>query len=81
VKPHNILITNSGIVKVADFGIAQAISKKTLTFNGHIVGTVHYIAPEQAKGEPVTPATDIYSLGCVLYEMLTGNVPFDAESP
>lgn len=81
VKPHNILITNSGIVKVADFGIAQAISKKTLTFNGHIVGTVHYIAPEQAKGEPVTPATDIYSLGCVLYEMLTGIVPFDAESP
>ena len=81
VKPHNILITNSGIVKVADFGIAQAISKKTLTFNGHIVGTVHYIAPEQAKGESVTPATDIYSLGCVLYEMLTGIVPFDAESP
>ncbi|HNX29012.1 MAG TPA: protein kinase [Syntrophomonadaceae bacterium] len=81
VKPHNILITNSGIVKVADFGIAQAISKKTLTFNGHIVGTVHYIAPEQAKGETVTPATDIYSLGCVLYEMLTGIVPFDAESP
>ena len=81
VKPHNILITKSGIVKVADFGIAQAISKKTLTFNGQIVGTVHYIAPEQAKGEPVTPATDIYSLGCVLYEMLTGKVPFDAESP
>ena len=81
IKPHNILITKSGIVKVADFGIAQAVSKKTLTFNGHIEGTVHYIAPEQAKGEPVTPATDLYSLGCVLYEMLTGNVPFDAESP
>lgn len=81
VKPHNILVTNSGIVKVADFGIAQAISKKTLTFNGQIVGTVHYIAPEQAKGEPVSPATDLYSLGCLLYEMLTGTVPFDAESP
>jgi serine/threonine protein kinase len=81
IKPHNILITNNGIVKVADFGIAQAISKKTITFGGNIVGSVHYISPEQAKGEPVTPATDIYSLGCVLYEMLTGKIPFDAESP
>lgn len=80
IKPHNILITKRGIVKVADFGIAQAISKKTLTFARDLVGTVHYISPEQAKGEPVTPATDIYSLGCVLYEMLTGTPPFDAES-
>jgi beta-lactam-binding protein with PASTA domain/predicted Ser/Thr protein kinase len=80
IKPHNILITKKGIVKVADFGIAQAISKKTLTFARDLVGTVHYISPEQAKGEPVTPATDIYSLGCVLYEMLTGKPPFDAES-
>lgn len=80
IKPHNILVTKKGIVKVADFGIAQAISKKTLTFARDLVGTVHYISPEQAKGEPVTPATDIYSLGCVLYEMLTGRPPFDAES-
>lgn len=80
IKPHNILITKRGSVKVADFGIAQAISKKTLTFGRDLVGTVHYISPEQAKGEPVTPATDIYSLGCVLYEMLTGKPPFDAES-
>ncbi len=80
IKPHNILITKRGIVKVADFGIAQAINKKTLTFARDLVGTVHYISPEQAKGEPVTPATDIYSLGCVLYEMLTGKPPFDAES-
>jgi len=80
IKPHNILITKKGIVKVADFGIAQAINKKTLTFARDLVGTVHYISPEQAKGEPVTPATDIYSLGCVLYEMLTGKPPFDAES-
>lgn len=80
IKPHNILVTKRGIVKVADFGIAQAISKKTLTFARDLVGTVHYISPEQAKGEPVTPATDIYSLGCVLYEMLTGKPPFDAES-
>lgn len=81
IKPHNILITNSGMVKVADFGIAQAISKKTITFGGNIIGSVHYISPEQAKGEPISPATDIYSLGCVLYEMLTGKIPFDAESP
>ncbi len=81
IKPHNILITNSGMVKVADFGIAQAASKKTITFGGNILGSVQYISPEQAKGEPLTRATDIYSVGCVLYEMLTGKVPFDAESP
>ncbi|MEN6326805.1 MAG: protein kinase [Syntrophomonas sp.] len=81
IKPYNILVTRDGMVKVADFGIAQAISKKTITFGGDIVGSVHYIAPEQAKGETISPATDIYSLGCVLYEMLTGRMPFDAESP
>lgn len=81
IKPHNILITNNGMVKVADFGIAQAITSKTITFGDNVVGSVHYISPEQAKGQPVTPATDIYSLGCVLYEMLTGKIPFDAESP
>ncbi|MDD2620124.1 MAG: protein kinase [Syntrophomonadaceae bacterium] len=81
IKPYNILITRDGMVKVADFGIAQAISKKTITFGGDIVGSVHYIAPEQAKGEAISPATDIYSLGCVLYEMVTAQMPFDAESP
>ncbi len=80
IKPHNILITAQGTVKVADFGIAQAVNKKTITFGGDIEGTVHYISPEQAKGDAVTPATDIYSLGCVLYEMLTGKPPFDADS-
>jgi len=80
IKPHNILITAQGTVKVADFGIAQAINKKTITFGGSIEGTVHYISPEQAKGDAVSPATDIYSLGCVLYEMLTAQPPFDAES-
>lgn len=81
IKPHNILITKNGMVKVADFGIAQAITSNTITFGDNVVGSVHYISPEQAKGQPVTPATDIYSLGCVLYEMLTGKIPFDAESP
>lgn len=81
IKPHNILVTRDGIVKVADFGIAQAITKKTITYGGKILGSVHYISPEQARGEPLTRATDIYSLGCVLYEMLTGTLPFDAESP
>lgn len=81
IKPANILVTSNGMVKVADFGIAQAISKKTITFGGNVIGSVHYISPEQAKGEPLTPATDIYSLGCVLFEMLTGQIPFDAESP
>ncbi|NLW91317.1 MAG: protein kinase [Syntrophomonadaceae bacterium] len=80
IKPHNILVTRDGIVKVADFGIAQAISKKTITYGGKILGSVHYISPEQARGEALTRATDIYSLGCVLYEMLTGKVPYDAES-
>lgn len=81
IKPHNVLITDSGIVKVADFGIAQAITKKTITFGGNVVGSVHYISPEQAKGEPLTRATDIYSVGCVMYEMLTGQIPYDADSP
>ncbi|MBO8158512.1 Stk1 family PASTA domain-containing Ser/Thr kinase [Thermosyntropha sp.] len=81
IKPHNILVTSNGLVKVADFGIAQAVSKKTITFGGNVLGSVQYISPEQAKGEPVSRKTDIYSLGCVLYEMLTGKVPFDAESP
>ncbi len=80
IKPHNILITTQGTVKVADFGIAQAVNKKTITFGGDIEGSVHYISPEQAKGDAVSPATDIYSLGCVLYEMLTAKLPFDAES-
>jgi len=81
IKPQNILITDFGIVKVADFGIAQAMTTKTITFGGNVVGSVQYISPEQAKGEPLTRATDIYSLGCVMYEMLTGRIPYDADSP
>src|ERR671913_674922 len=81
IKPHNILITDSGHVKVADFGIARAAQTTTISDHGDILGTAHYISPEQAMGEPVGPASDLYSLGVVLYEMLTGELPFDAETP
>ena len=81
IKPHNILITEHGMVKVADFGIARAVSTGTLTYGNNIVGSVHYFSPEQARGEAINRTTDIYSIGCILYEMLTGKVPFDADSP
>jgi eukaryotic-like serine/threonine-protein kinase len=81
IKPHNILITESGDVKVTDFGIARAASSSTMTRTGSILGTAHYISPEQAMGEPVGPASDLYSLGVVLYEMLTGQLPYDADTP
>jgi serine/threonine-protein kinase len=81
IKPHNILITESGDVKVTDFGIARAASSSTMTRTGSILGTAHYISPEQAMGEPVGPASDLYSLGIVLYEMLTGEMPYDADTP
>jgi len=81
IKPHNILITEQGMVKVADFGIAQAISTSTITYGKNIVGSVHYFSPEQARGEAINRTADIYSIGCVLFEMLTGKVPFNADSP
>lgn len=81
IKPHNILITPEGRVKVTDFGIARASSSATLTETGMVIGSVHYFSPEQARGHMVGPAADLYSLGVVLYEMLTGNVPFRGESP
>jgi len=81
IKPHNILVTSLGDVKVTDFGIARAAASSTMTRTGHILGTAHYISPEQAMGEHVGPASDLYSLGVVLYEMLTGELPFDAETP
>src|ERR671920_745337 len=80
IKPHNILITGLGDVKVTDFGIARAAASSTMTRTGHILGTAHYISPEQAMGEPVGPASDLYSLGVVLYEMLTGELPFTADN-
>lgn len=80
IKPHNILINEAGHVKVADFGIARATSSSTITYTGTIVGSVHYFSPEQAKGHTISPKSDIYSLGVVMYEMLTGKVPFTGET-
>ncbi len=80
IKPHNILVTPDGRVKVADFGIARAVTSSTMTYNGNVVGSVHYFSPEQAKGTKVTPKSDIYSLGVVLYELLTGELPFTGET-
>ncbi len=80
IKPANILITRNGDIKVTDFGIARITSSSTVTFTNNILGTVHYISPEQAKGQPVDAKSDLYSLGVVMYEMATGQVPFDADS-
>jgi len=80
VKPGNLLITPSGKVKITDFGIARVADQVALTATGQVMGTVQYLAPEQATGKPATPSTDIYSLGIVAYEALTGKRPFTGES-
>ena len=81
VKPANILVTPAGQVKITDFGIARAADAVGLTQTGEVLGTPHYISPEQAAGEPATPASDIYSLGVVLFECLAGRRPFQADTP
>ena len=81
VKPGNIMITPSGDVKVMDFGIARATTGESLTQTATVLGTATYLSPEQAQGEAVDARSDIYSLGVVLYEMLTSHVPFEGESP
>ncbi|WP_341466976.1 Stk1 family PASTA domain-containing Ser/Thr kinase [Desulfofundulus salinus] len=81
IKPHNILITKSGRAKLTDFGIAREATAATITQTDTIVGSVHYLSPEQARGELAGPQSDLYSLGVVLYEMLTGSVPFAGDSP
>lgn len=81
IKPHNILVTADGHAKVTDFGIARAVSSATVTHTGDIIGSVHYLSPEQAKGLQSNEQSDIYSLGIVLYELITGKVPYDGETP
>ncbi|HOS94741.1 MAG TPA: protein kinase, partial [Armatimonadota bacterium] len=81
IKPQNILFTREGDVKVGDFGIARAMAASSVSQTGTIIGSVRYLAPEQAGGDGAVPQSDLYSLGIVLFEMLTGQVPFDAETP
>jgi serine/threonine-protein kinase len=80
IKPQNILITNSGRVKITDFGIARASSSKTISLGNNTMGSVYYFSPEQAKGGYVTFKSDIYSLGLVIFEMITGKLPFEADT-
>lgn len=81
IKPHNIILTTDGIAKVTDFGIARAVTSSTITVVGSTIGSVHYFSPEQARGGYTDEKSDLYSLGIALYEMVTGKVPFDGESP
>lgn len=82
VKPHNVLLTADGTAKITDFGIAKAVDAATIVSKtGTVMGSVHYFSPEQARGGYVDEKSDIYSLGIVMYEMLTGKVPFDADNP
>jgi eukaryotic-like serine/threonine-protein kinase len=80
IKPHNILLGSNGRAKVTDFGIARAASSSTITQTGSVMGSVHYFSPEQARGGVIGEKSDLYSLGIVLYEMLTGRLPFDGDS-
>ena len=79
IKPHNVILDEEGRAKVTDFGIARA-GASDMTETGSIMGTAQYLSPEQAQGQPVSPRSDLYSIGVMLYELLTGRVPFDAES-
>ena len=81
IKPHNILLDENNNPKVADFGIARAITTATMTYTASVVGSVHYLSPEQVRGEKVSAQSDLYSLGILLFEMLTGCLPYTAETP
>ena len=80
IKPHNILIDKNLNPKIADFGIAKMVSNQTMVYTSTVMGSVHYLSPEQATGRPVTASSDVYSLGVVLFEMLTGRVPFEGDT-
>jgi len=80
IKPHNIVLTPDGAIKVMDFGIARAVNTN-MTQTGSVLGTAHYVSPEQAQGRPLGPSSDLYSLGVVLYELTTGRVPFEGDAP
>ena len=81
VKPENLMVTRDGVVKVADFGLARAFADAQITEAGNVTGTVQYLAPEQLQGEPADPRTDLYALGVVAFELLTGRLPFTGETP
>ncbi len=81
IKPHNIMLLSDGVIKVMDFGIARFARSETRTLTDKAIGSVHYISPEQARGEPTDARTDIYSVGVIMFEMLTGRLPFEADSP
>ncbi|MDR2904168.1 MAG: protein kinase, partial [Clostridiales bacterium] len=80
IKPQNILVTNKGTIKVTDFGIALTVNSNTISVGNNTLGSVHYISPEQARGGFIDAKSDLYSLGIVMYEMATGELPFDGES-
>jgi eukaryotic-like serine/threonine-protein kinase len=81
LKPHNVLITKDNTIKVTDFGIARALFSDTITQTGSLIGSVHYFSPEQAQGKPTTAPADIYSLGVLMFEMLTEKLPFEGDNP
>ncbi|GAA2742896.1 hypothetical protein GCM10009868_14650 [Terrabacter aerolatus] len=81
VKPGNVIVRADGTVKVTDFGIARALGQASITDTGTVMGTAAYVAPEQARGEATTPSSDLYSLGILLFQMLTGAVPFEGDTP
>jgi len=81
IKPQNIMMTDTGVAKVTDFGIARAVSASTITIAGNTIGSVHYFSPEQARGGFVDEKSDLYSIGITLYEMVTGKIPFDGDTP
>lgn len=80
LKPQNVLVSSSGTVKVTDFGIAKALSETSLTQTNTMFGSVHYLSPEQARGSNATVQSDIYAIGIILFELLTGQIPFDGDS-